>query len=181
MVMMRGPTGHADGWGLTPGRVLDAMVSQMDLFPTLCDMLGLEPPPWLQGLSMTPLLSGQTDRIRDHVFGEQGYHCLVRDPQRSIRTERYRYVRRADGPHLRIVDDGPANNWMRSLGYANWPAGTELLFDTWFDPSEVHDLSADPTHQAIARELSDRLDRWMADTDDPFVTGDLPEPIICES
>jgi len=181
MLMMRGPTGHADVWGLPPGRVLDAMVSQMDIFPTLCDMLGLEPPPWLQGLSMTPLLSGQTDRIRDHVFGEQGYHCLVRDPQRSIRTERYRYVRRADGPHLRIVDDGPANNWMRSLGYANWPAGTELLFDTWFDPSEVHDLSADPTHQAIARELSDRLDRWMADTDDPFVTGDLPEPIICES
>jgi len=185
MLMMRGQSGDqaepGPAMNLQPGRVIDAMVSQMDVFPTLCDILGLDPPDWLQGLSMSPLLSGQADSIRDHVFGEQGYHCLVRDPQRSIRTDRYRYVRRTDGPYLRIVDDGPANNWMRDLGYAHWPAENELLFDTWFDPCELCNLSADPAHESIRRELSDRLDRWMADTDDPFVTGDLPEPIVCGS
>jgi len=181
MLMMRPPTGREGDLALQPGRVIDAMVSQMDMFPTLCDILGLDAPPWLQGVNMTPLLRGQADGIRDHIFGEQGYHCLVRDPQRSIRTDRYRYVRRTDGPYLRIVDDGPANNWMRDLGYPHWPTGTELLFDTWFDPCEVCDLSTDPGHDSIRRELSDRLDRWMADTNDPFLTGDLPEPIVCES
>ncbi len=41
------------------GIVCDAMVSQIDLFPTLCERLGTEIPAWLRGKSMMPLLRGE--------------------------------------------------------------------------------------------------------------------------
>ena len=31
------------------GRVIDSMVSHIDIFPTLCDLLEIERPAWLQG------------------------------------------------------------------------------------------------------------------------------------
>ena len=53
-----------DGWGVLlilrgPGRVAggqvcDAMVSQIDLFPTICDLLEIAPPAWLQGRPCSP-------------------------------------------------------------------------------------------------------------------------------
>ena len=172
MLMMRGPADR----GFTPGAVTDALVSQMDLFPTLCELNGLEKPDWLQGVSLMPLLSGDSESVRDHVFAEQGWHCLEFDPQRGVRTDRYRYTRRGDGPYIRIVDPGPTNHWMAKLGYRQWPAGRELLFDTWFDPSEVNNLADDPAHAEVKAELSAMVDRWMDETDDPFRTGDIPRP-----
>ena len=174
MLMMRGPKGS----GFEGGRVIDALVSHMDVYPTLCEVNGLVGPDWLQGVSLLPLITGEAESVRDHVFGEQGYHCLQRDPQRSIRTQRYRYTRRLDGPYIRIVDPGPTNNWMHQLGYREWPAGTELLYDTYFDPCECNNLADDPAHADIKRDLSDRLDAWIAETNDPFATGNIPEPTV---
>ena len=51
MLMMRGPG------GFTGGKVSDAMVSHIDLFPTICDLLRIERPAWLQGKSMLPLMT----------------------------------------------------------------------------------------------------------------------------
>ena len=49
----------AGNW-CTP-RALDALVSQLDVFPTLCDLLHLEKPDWLQGTSLLPLLLGEKE------------------------------------------------------------------------------------------------------------------------
>lgn len=46
----------------------------MDLYPTICELISAPPPNRLQGTSMTPLVRGGAESIRDHVFGEQGYH-----------------------------------------------------------------------------------------------------------
>lgn len=43
MLMMRGPKGFSGG------KVIDALVSHLDLFPTLCDLLALPPPPGCKG------------------------------------------------------------------------------------------------------------------------------------
>ncbi len=44
--------------GLKPGSV-DQMVAHTDIFPTVCDLLGLEAPPRLQGLSLLPAVKGK--------------------------------------------------------------------------------------------------------------------------
>lgn len=41
------------------GKSFDAMVSLLDLFPTICDLAGIKHPAWLQGRSLIPLASGE--------------------------------------------------------------------------------------------------------------------------
>jgi len=79
MLMMRGPG------GFTGGKVVDALVSQIDLFPTLCDLLKINPPDWLQGESFMPLIQGKTEQVRDEIFAEVTYHVAY-EPQRAVRT-----------------------------------------------------------------------------------------------
>lgn len=174
MLIIRGPAGS----GFEGGRVIDALVSHMDIFPTLCELTGIDPPDWLQGVSMMPLIDGRAETIRDHVFGEQGYHGKRPDPQRSIRTERYKYIRRKPVEHVhRVIDPGPTNDWMRSIGFPQQPRGLELLYDLYFDPQEVHNLADDPDYADVLGDLRARLDAWIADTHDPFATDSIPEPV----
>ena len=100
---MRGPAAS------TGGRVDDALVSHLDLYPTICDVAGIDRPDWLEGASLLPLVHGEVDEIRDEVFAEVTYHAAY-EPQRAVRTTRYKYMRRFDDEHpgrvLANVDDG---------------------------------------------------------------------------
>lgn len=53
--------------GLEPGRAVER-VGHIDLFPTVCDLLGLEAPGGLQGRSLLPLLRGKKLAERDLYF-----------------------------------------------------------------------------------------------------------------
>ncbi len=172
MLVLRGP----GATGIPSGVVSDALVSHLDLFPTFCDVLGIAAPDWLQGTTLTPVFRDPSAKVNDAVFGEQGYHCLAPDPQRSIRTDRHRLTLRGPGPYLRVVDPGPTNDWVRSFGYAERPRGGVLLWDLWTDPAESHDLADDPEFRPVRDDLSARLHAWMQDTDDPFLTGQIPPP-----
>ena len=86
MLIMRGPG------GFTGGRVLDSLVSHIDLFPTVCDLLD-SGARWLQGRSIMPLVRGEADEIHDAIFAEGTYHAAY-EPQRGIRTRRWKYVHR---------------------------------------------------------------------------------------
>src|SRR5262249_61964175 len=68
-LIMRGPGGFSGG------KVCDAMVSHIDLFPTICDLLEIERPAWLQGKSMLPLVRGSAKEIRDEGFAEGRSHA----------------------------------------------------------------------------------------------------------
>jgi arylsulfatase A-like enzyme len=76
-------------------RVVDALISHLDVFPTLCDITGLPMPDWLEGQSVLPLLNGQANSVRDEIFAEVTYHAAY-EPIRCIRTERYKYIRYFD-------------------------------------------------------------------------------------
>ncbi|MCD6520448.1 MAG: sulfatase, partial [Anaerolineae bacterium] len=109
MLIMRGPGGFEGG------RVIDALVSHLDVFPTICELVGLEKPSWLQGFSLLPLLTNQVGEIRAEVFAEVTYHAAY-EPQRCVRTKRWKYIRRFSGrrrPVLPNCDDGPSKDlWM---------------------------------------------------------------------
>ena len=90
----------AGNW-CTP-RALDALVSQLDVFPTLCDLLHLEKPDWLQGTSLLPLLLGEKEEVRGELVTEVTYHAAY-EPLRALRTQRYTYIRRFDEEFCRPV------------------------------------------------------------------------------
>jgi arylsulfatase A-like enzyme len=178
-LMMRGP-GGPEGSVLGGGRVFDAMVTHLDVYPTVCEVLGLEPPGWLQGRSLLPLVRGvrgEVDRLHEAVFAEQNAHAGFFDPQRSVRTDRHKYIRRGGDRHIRIVDPGPTNQLMRDAGFVQQPAGRELLYDLLLDPNEVRPVTDDPAYGEVLDEMRGRLGRWMQRTDDPFREGRVPRPM----
>lgn len=77
------------------GEAVDALVSQIDLFPTLCEVLSLDKPSWLQGTSIMPLMGGTDIRVRDELFADVTYHAAY-EPVRAIRTERYKLIKYFD-------------------------------------------------------------------------------------
>ena len=115
MLLMRGPG------GFTGGKVFDAMVSHLDIYPTLCDIAGAERPDFLQGTSLLPLVTDQTDRIHDEIFTEVTFHAAY-EPTRAIRTERWKYIRRFDDnrhPVLSNADDSASKEILVEAGWAD--------------------------------------------------------------
>lgn len=162
----------------TGGRVVDAMVSHIDVFPTVCDLLGITPPDNLQGASMLPLLNGDVDSIRDEVFAEVNYHAAY-EPKRAIRTPRYKYIRRYDNrvaPVLPNIDDGLSKDEWLDAGYRDTVPDQEQLYDLMFDPNESHNLVGDAKYVGVLGDLQSRLLQWMEDTDDPLTSGVVRAP-----
>ena len=49
------------GPGIEPGRVISEMTSTLDLAPTIAQIQGVQPPGWIDGRSLLPLLTNSTD------------------------------------------------------------------------------------------------------------------------
>ncbi|MCY4072808.1 MAG: sulfatase [Chloroflexi bacterium] len=160
------------------GRVIDGMVSHIDIFPTLCDTLGIDRPHWLEGHSIIPLLTGERESMRDEVFAEVNYHVAY-EPKRAVRSERYKYIRRFDGRRLRVlpnIDDGITKSEWLDAGYGKSEIAPERLYDTWLDPVERVNLVDSAQHAEVLADMRARLERWMRDTDDPLLLGPVPAP-----
>lgn len=117
------------------GHVCDTPVSLVDIVPTVCDMVGIEPVA-PAGRSLVPLLAD--DEVdRGPVFVE--YHSEgVYAPCFMYRSGRYKYVYVHDHGHQ--------------------------LFDLEADPDEIHDLSEDPAYAEILdRARVAILDRFDPD------------------
>jgi N-sulfoglucosamine sulfohydrolase len=167
MLIIRGP-------GFRDGKVSDELVSQIDLFPTICELAGIERPAWVRGRS---LLDAERN---DAVFAEITFHAAY-EPQRAVRTKRYKYIRRFDnghaGPVLPNIDDSPSKDYLLARGLADRVLAPEELFDLVFDPNEANNLVDDPAHAGVLAELRGRLLDWMQNTDDPLLHGPVePEP-----
>jgi len=161
------------------GKATDALTSQIDLFPTICELTGLPRPDWLQGESLMPLLQGEAGEIRDEIFAEVTYHAAF-EPTRCIRTRRYKFIKRFDEFELLVkpnIDDGPSKQFLlKEAALADCPAEPlEALYDLYYDPSEKENLIDLPSHRDIAIEFRGRLEAWMKQTGDPLFTDPRPK------
>ena len=81
------------------------------------------------------------------IFAEMTYHAAY-EPQRAIRTERYKYMRRFDNTHpgrvLANVDDGPTKETMIAHGWADLRPPVEALYDLALDPARDATASTIP-------------------------------------
>jgi N-sulfoglucosamine sulfohydrolase len=160
------------------GRVIDALVSHIDIYPTVCEHVGIARPPFLQGVSLLPLLWGHTPSVREEIFAGSTWHAAY-EPQRAIRTERHKYIRRwgeRRTPVLANTDDGPSKDLLLAAGWAEREIAKEQLYDVVFDPNEANNLVDDPGYAAVLEDLRARLEQWMRDTDDPLLAGHVDPP-----
>lgn len=111
------------------GAISRRAVSLIDIYPTLAALAGLDPPRDLDGESLEPLLSDpDARRAEPALITRQGQH-------HAIRTDRWRYIRYADG--------------------------SEELYDHDSDPSEWRNLAGDAGHEATKRKMAAEMDRLL--------------------
>ncbi|MEM0964765.1 MAG: sulfatase [Verrucomicrobiota bacterium] len=169
-LILRGP-GSFSG-----GRVIDSLVSQIDIFPTICEWLGVDPPDWLEGKSFLGLANGAQENTRNAVFAEVNFHAS-QEPGRAVRTDRWKYIRRYtdyDKTILPNIDNSLSKRYLHERGLAERTEPGELLFDLDFDPQESCNLAMDPDCAELKKELAYLLERWMSETADPLLEGRLP-------
>jgi arylsulfatase A-like enzyme len=176
MLIMRGPGAFAGG------KVIDQPVTHLDVYPTLCEVAAVDLPDWLQGESLIPLLRGETDTVHEATFAEMTYHAAY-EPQRSVRTERWKYIRRFDdfpGPVLANCDDSASKEIWVAAGWGERTVPREQLYDLVLDPAEMENRADDPAAAAALAEMRRRLEEWMRDTEDPLLDGPVEPPVGAE-
>ena len=172
MLILSGPGGFRGG------KVCDALVSHIDVFPTLCGLLHIERPRWLQGASLLPLVRGEAEELHEAIFAEVTYHAAY-EPQRAVRTQRWKYIRRFDhhlGPVLANCDDSPSKDVLMRHGWTERSRPLEQLYDLVFDPNEACNMANDLSMAVVLEDMRTRLDDWMFKTDDPLLRGPVAAP-----
>jgi hypothetical protein len=136
--------------GLLPeGRAVTERVRNVDLAPTVAELLGLEPHPRFSGRSLVPLARG--------VRGMLGTRGTSEADERVVVTEGRGTRAIMHGRHRLLVREGPARITMlpdRTVTVA------EELFDLVDDPGERVNLA--PTHPELVAELRARLTAALA-------------------
>lgn len=162
------------------GRVVDELISHVDLPATWLDVAGVRPPEKMQGRSFLGLLLGREYHKRDAVFAERNWHDNF-DPIRCVRTERWKLIFNA-APHFPYrpawdIEDSPSWAALKREQRRGTLARHHLqlfepsrpmleLYDLKNDPNEFHNLATDPAHADVLHELMRKLSDWMHDTYD---------------
>lgn len=167
-----------------PGARLSRLVSLVDLPPTLLSIAGIPVPAYMQGHAF---LGKQKTPDPEYAFMTRGRMDERYDHSRSVRDQRYRYIRnympfRIYGQHLDYLFQAPsARSWEKAWqeGKCNavqsvyWNTKpVEELYDTENDPWEVHNLADDPAFEAILQRMRKALTHWMIEIKD---VGLIPE------
>jgi N-sulfoglucosamine sulfohydrolase len=159
------------------------MVSGIDLMPTVLDVLGLPPVQGVDGRSFAPLLRGEPQDGRDHVYtvfhqtsGQNRYEM------RSLVTPRFGLVYNAwaDGQTV-FRNESQAGLTMKAMRAAalkdpEIAARVELfvhrvpqeLYDYQADPDALRNLVDDPRHRATADMLRQKMADVMRHIEDPL-------------
>jgi len=156
----------------------DALVSNIDVLPTLIEASGGTPPPELEGRSVYPLLTGGDYRPRARVFAKKTYHTSY-DPVRCVRPRRHKYIFnfesvRPENYCLDIYNQPVLLENRRALAHS--PNRFDELYDLEADPGETRNLAESPDHQETRRHLAGELLTWMVETNDPLLKGPVASP-----
>jgi arylsulfatase A-like enzyme len=116
----------------------------LDLFPTLCDVLAINPPSDLQGESLRPLWKGKQARIRDSVF------LPYIQIQRAVRDERWKLIAYPKLGHLQLfdleTDPHETTNLIDQTEHSANVARLQKLMHDW--QTRLGDKLELPTHNA---------------------------------
>ena len=139
----------------------EACVNTVDIFPTICDLLGLETPFGVQGKSILPLLAGRQIPAGEYstAYSELGFGGLYWDENDSLDLA----TEGASPPGGRPFPFDELNTWtqcgqVRMLRKGRYKMqvdmmGTGYLYDLETDPCEVKNLFDDPAYTVVKADM----------------------------
>ncbi|SEO89796.1 Arylsulfatase A [Amphibacillus marinus] len=156
------------------GKEIDGLISQVDVFPTLCDLISLEKPSYLQGESFAEMFEEEDKSGREVIFSEINYHTSY-EPARSVRTKRYKYIKFYDRDYLKInrtnIDNSISKEFYQKHDLENVEKPEEALYDLYYDPAETNNLIDHPDYHEPVEALRAELLKHQTETNDPILTG----------
>ena len=124
------------------GLVVDEVVANIDIAPTLLNIAGITIPSEMDGKSFLPLIMGESIPWRKHIlyeyFWENNYPYTP--TTFAVLTDRYKYI------HY----------------YGIWDI--DELYDRLNDPDEINNLIYDPQHAGIVNQLKGELTELLRNT-----------------
>lgn len=125
------------GKGVPQGERRDAYAYVLDIFPTLCDLIGVDIPDTVEGESLVSAMNDADNRVRDTIFS------AYRQYQRMVKDDRFKLIE--------YVVDGRRMT---------------QLFDLQNDPLELDNLADDDAHAETLLKLRSALFEWRDAWDD---------------
>ncbi len=155
--------------GQTQGKRVSGPVSQIDIVPTLLDLMGQPVPPQLQGESLRGLLLDDRAKSTKDVFIEwNGSNTgIVGEERGQLRIPRKLQDMLPTAEVEAAVSD-PIRTIITPYGWKlNWSArGEHELFDLWTDPGEMTNLIGRKEYASVVRELETRVHLWQERAND---------------
>ena len=140
------------------GITTDALLSPMDIMPTLLGLVGVPCPDAVEGLNLAEAATGKRSDQQDALLimkmlpGGNPWIVNAATEWRGVRTKTHTYARLQDG--------GP------------W-----ILFDNENDPYQMKNLIDDPAHKNLRDDMEARLKLLLQKARDPFDTEAIKEYI----
>ena len=144
------------GPGIPANRRTSSYAYLLDIYPTLCDLVGIDPPSSVEGVSLLPAIRDPSVRARDDLFF--AYTDLIR----SAKDDRYKLILYAcQGDGAAPESGAPAN------GERDCARNRAQLFDLDRDPDElVNLLGPGADVRAVASRLLAVIERYADEWDD---------------
>ncbi len=178
---------RVDGQGQS-GSVDPELVSSVDFGPTVLNLAGLPIPKEVQGRAF---LGKNLTASRSYVYGARDRMDERYDIIRSVRDQRYRYIRNFEPlkPYYQYMNTPEKGATMKEIRKAEAAGNLSLamalfsaprkpveeLYDLKNDPQEIHNLSEDPKQQKRLKQMRNALTAWQNDVGD---IGLIPEAEI---
>lgn len=162
------------------GVTSDAILSAVDIAPTMLHLAGVDIPETVQGKSFHEILKNPDQEFREYAFSEKNWHDFT-DHGRTVRSKQYRYIRNhyTDLPATPTADTVYDPIWTERV--AMYQAGeltplqqipfieprpAEEFYDVDADPLELNNLVGNPDYETELVKHRALLDNWMTETAD---------------
>jgi arylsulfatase A-like enzyme len=175
------------GPGIKAGSIREDVVEHIDITALSLGAAGIPIPEWMQARDIL----ASNYQPREAVFAARDRCDETVDHMRSVRTKDFKYIRNflPNRPYLQPCaykdakailialrqshKDETLNATQRLLFRKTRPV--EELYDVNADPYEIKNLAADPAYAEKLKEVRERLDTWMVETDDKGRTPESTE------
>ncbi|KAA1259852.1 Arylsulfatase [Rubripirellula obstinata] len=195
---IRVPLIVAQQGSIEAGSRTDAMVSWVDILPTLIDIGGGEVPENLDGQSFASVIYGDADSLRDRIFtthsGDVKMNVYL---SRSVRTDRYKLIwnphpefaftsyidlllRETSGDYFKQWTEAAKTDPEAAKVLARYYGRPEYeLFDLKEDPNELNNLADSPELASVRLQLDSELKAWITEQGDQLTV--FHEPLMLDA
>lgn len=180
------------------GSRTDALVSWVDLLPTLIELAGGVVPNDLDGRSFASVLDGEKNSHRDRIFTTHSGDLLMNVYlSRSVRTDRYKLIwnphpefaftsyidlllRETSGDYFKQWTEAAKTDTHAASVLARYHRRPEYeLFDLQRDPAELTNLAGTPALASVELSLRDELKAWIQQQGDQLTV--FHEPLLLDA